>query len=150
MNKYFYQFLQITWGAPQTLGGLMLFLKHYHELHFNYHGAVATQWKNKGGLSLGMFIFVPEDSLYHYDHLKSQYSLDEFRARLCVHEYGHTIQSLILGPFYFLLIGLPSILWGAYYLKRKNEKLAYSTFFIEKWANELGEKFTHEISPRDI
>ena len=66
-----------------------------------------------------------------------------------VHEYGHTIQSLILGPLYLLVMGIPSTLWG--FLpnpakKRKEEKISYFSFFTEKWANNLGEKVTGKES----
>ena len=62
--------------------------------------------------------------------------------RLVVHEYGHTIQSLILGPLYFLIVGLPSVIWG---MVKKPEQ-SYFSFYTEKWANHLGEKFTGKKS----
>lgn len=41
---------------------------------------------------------------------------------LLVHEYGHTIQSMILGPLYLIVIGIPSTLWGFLMGKKRKEK----------------------------
>lgn len=75
--------------------------------------------------------------------------MEELAGRLLVHEYGHTIQSLILGPLYLIVMGIPSTLWGflpCYVNKRQNEEVSYFDFFTEKWANLLGEKVTGEKS----
>lgn len=53
------------------------------------------------------------------------------------HEYGHTKQSLILGPLYLIIIGLPSILWAATHNTIAPNK-NYSWFFTEAWADKLG------------
>lgn len=52
------------------------------------------------------------------------------------HEYGHTRQSLYLGPLYLIIIGLPSLLWAVWWDKKRG--IPYSAFFIEKWADKLG------------
>jgi len=62
------------------------------------------------------------------------------------HEYGHQLQSYILGPLYLLVIGLPSGLWCWFIqdLVNKNRKkkgkptLSYYWFYTESWANKLG------------
>ena len=55
-----------------------------------------------------------------------------------MHEYGHSIQSKILGPLYLLVIGLPSIIWAGLFEKYRNKhKISYYSFFTEKWANKL-------------
>ena len=70
---------------------------------------------------------------------------------LLVHEYGHTIQSLVLGPAYLLVVGLPSVLWG--YLPRNKRKraatgISYYHFITERTANILGEAICHSPAPR--
>lgn len=66
---------------------------------------------------------------------------------MLVHEYGHTIQSAILGPLYLIIIGIPSTIWGfAFERKRKIEQIPYGLFFTERWANQLGERITSEKS----
>ena len=62
---------------------------------------------------------------------------------LLEHEYGHTIQSLILGPMYLLLVGLPSLLWNRLpYFERHRKKSgrSYYSAVFERTANSLGEK----------
>ena len=63
-------------------------------------------------------------------------------------EYGHTIQSLIFGPFYLIVTGIPSTLWGflRYFQNKRNNGISYFSFFAEKFANYLGEKVTKEKS----
>ena len=96
----------------------------------------------------GMFVFVTKEP-YFYNKLKDGYTKDELSRRLLVHEYGHTIQSLILGPLYLIVIGIPSTLWGFLpnlHKKRKDDQISYFSFFTEGWANRLGEKVTGEMS----
>ena len=55
------------------------------------------------------------------------------------HEYGHTLQSKILGPLYLFVIGLPSLIWaGCFEDYRKENKISYYDFYTEKWADKLG------------
>ncbi len=53
------------------------------------------------------------------------------------HEYGHTRQSLILGPLYLIIIGIPSIIWAATHHVITTGK-DYDWFYTEAWANKLG------------
>lgn len=152
MKKFLYFLWQCTWGILQTVLGLIVFLLHIGDKHYFYHGAVITEWKGKSSVSLGLFVFVTKEP-YFYEKLKDEYTMEKLSARLLVHEYGHTIQSLILGPLYLIVIGLPSTLWG--FLphlneKRKKECISYFAFFTEKWANYLGEKVTNQKSMENL
>lgn len=128
VKKHAYTAAQWTWGLPQTLAGAALYLAHRKDRHFDYNGAKATVWDKDSGVSLGKFIFVPK---------KKDGTADSF---LLDHEYGHTLQSLILGPFYLLFIGAPSMAWNRLpYFKRKRKqsgKSYYSAPF-ESTANRL-------------
>lgn len=104
MKSVLYCIWQCTWGILQTVLGLLVFIVHIQDRHFVYHGAVVTEWMSKSSVSLGMFVFVTKEP-YFYEKLKSEYTMEELSERLLVHEYGHTIQSLILGPLYLILIG---------------------------------------------
>ena len=120
MKRILYILLQCTWGLPQTLAGAVLFLVFLRSRHFRYRAAVATQWPLAGGVSLGLFIFVSHESL-------------------CYHEYGHTLQSLMLGPLYLPVVGLPSLVWAALYKRsRRARRHAYTSVFPENWAETLG------------
>ncbi|MGN0132241.1 MAG: hypothetical protein ACI4AA_07370 [Lachnospiraceae bacterium] len=132
--------------------GLFDFMLHIRSRHYFYHGAVITEWNDKSSVSLGMFVFVTKEP-YFYDKLKKEYTMEELSRRLLVHEYGHTIQSLIFGPLYLIVMGIPSTVWGFlpyFNRKRKNEGLSYFSFFTEKWANFLGEQVTGEKSMENL
>ena len=122
MKRILYILLQCTWGFPQTLAGAVLFLVFLRSRHFRYREAVATQWPLAGGVSLGLFIFVSHESL-------------------CYHEYGHFLQSLLLGPLYLPVVGLPSLVWALLYKRSRRSRLrAYESVFPENWAETLGSR----------
>lgn len=59
------------------------------------------------------------------------------------HEFGHSLQSRILGPLYLLVAGIPSFCRLQYYrcyLNAQNNlgSLGYYQGFPENWANRLG------------
>lgn len=148
MRKVLYVFWQCTWGALQTLLGLAHFLVYIRYPHCWYHGAVVTRWRCKASVSLGLFVFVTEEFPY-YERFADCMTRQQLAERLLVHEYGHTIQSLLLGPVYLLVIGIPSAIWGfwpALSRRRKTQQISYFSFFTEKWANAWGEAVTGESS----
>ncbi len=152
MKTFLYRIWQCTWGILQNLLGSIVFLLHRKKQHYNFHGAVVTVWKSKSSVSLGMFVFITSEPFFA-EKFSGEMRMDELSDRLLVHEYGHTIQSLILGPLYLLVIGIPSTLWG--FLpnlnrKRREEEISYFEFFTEKWANSLGEKVTGEKSMENL
>ena len=152
MKRILYCIWQCTWGFLQSAIGALVFILHIRDKHYFYHGAVITEWKNKSSISLGMFVYVTNEP-YFYGKLKNEYSMEELSNRLLVHEYGHTIQSLVLGPIYLIVIGIPSTLWGfipSLNKKRKNEEISYFSFFTEKWANYLGERVTGQKSMENL
>ena len=142
MKIALYVICQCTWGFLQTLLGFAFFLVHAGEKHFFYHGAIVTGWKYKNSASLGLFLFISDPQKANKNEKKNS-SLDELPERLLLHEYGHTVQSLMLGPLYLPFIALPSALWCSLpWCKRKRERegISYYSFFPEKWADRLGER----------
>lgn len=126
MKKALFYIVQWTWGIIQNLIGLVLFLCLIGRRHRTFHGAVVTTWKLGSSLSLGMFVFTARP----YD------------LRLIQHEYGHTVQSLILGPIWSFVIGLPSLIWcGCFEKWREKKGVDYYSFYTESWANKLGRKY---------
>lgn len=152
MKKVLYAFWQCTFGILQTLVGLAHLLTCLRCPHFWYHGALVTRWQYKVSVSLGLFVFVTDD-LPYYDRVAGEMTRQQLGQRLLVHEYGHTIQSLLLGPLYLLVIGVPSTIWGflpGLAKKRREQGISYFSFFTEKWANELGERVTGETSMQQL
>jgi len=150
MRSILYKICQCTWGIVQSLLGFIVLLINFNNKHFWYHGALVTVWKSKTSISLGLFVFVTSEPFFAKKY-EEEISVEELSNRLLVHEYGHTIQSLMLGPLYLLIIGIPSTLWG--FLggkKRKDKQIPYGSFFTERWANHLGELVTGEKSIGDM
>jgi hypothetical protein len=57
------------------------------------------------------------------------------------HEYGHCRQSRVLGPFYLLIIGIPSFIHAlarTLCWKLFHKKWNYYKFYTEAWADKLG------------
>ena len=125
--------LQCTWGILPTLVGLFFFLKLKDYPHKTYCGCIDTRWDTRSGLSLGLFIFTPNDEIEDADKIR-------------VHEYGHCIQSIVLGPL-FAVVGIISLVWGRhpYFANLREEKnLPYTACFVESWASKWGELATGE------
>lgn len=152
MRAILYVFLQCTWGCLQSALGLLCFLSHLRDRHFWYHGALVTVWQSRSSVSLGLFVFVAEKP-YFYRLLQETYTEEALSSRLLVHEYGHTVQSLLLGPLYLILMGIPSTVWGflpSCARARRERGISYCSFFTEAWANRLGERVTGQPSMEQL
>ena len=130
MTTLLFRLWQWTWGFPQSLVGLIIYLLNRDKPHETYRGCIVTHWDNGGSLGVGMFLFL---------------GCDDPRVR--VHEFGHSVQSLILGPLFLPIMGIPSFLWAN--LKpcrklRKEKGVSYYKFYPERNANRLGELVTKE------
>ena len=136
MKKALFYLIQFTWGIVQNLIGLIGFLLLRKSRHERFANAVITYVdtdKSFGGISLGIFIFV--------NAKKKEDWLHDTR----IHEYGHTIQSVVLGPLYFPVIGIPSMIWCNFppiVRYRKKNDVSYYTIYCEGWANIWGSRFS--------
>jgi len=140
-----YLLVQCTWGLLQTAAGMAVFLRFRKHRHYCFHGAVVTEYPLDASLSLGLFVFLSDHPSVDRS---GQIPHRDIPRRLLVHEYGHTIQSLLLGPLYLPVIGLPSALWANLPCCRRKwmGKASYFRFFTERSANYLGERVTKEPS----
>ena len=134
MKQFLYNLCQWTWGLPQNLVGGVLYLWYRAKgcPHFRYQGASGVIWDRKAGsMSMGRFLFMhPSWTPENRDLLN--------------HEYGHTIQSLMLGPTYLLAVGVPSILWAGlprFKQMRREGRRSYYSVYPEKQASSLGTRF---------
>ena len=134
MKQFLYLLCQWTWGLPQNLVGLALYL--YYRMkgcpNFRYQGAFGIIWTQRSGsMSMGSFLFMHPN-------------WDPENKTLLAHEYGHTIQSLFFGPLYLLTVGLPSLLWAGlprFKKLRREKRRSYYSVYPEKQATNLGTRF---------
>lgn len=120
--KLIVEILLWIWQAPQNIVGLVFHLI-YGRTMARYRGInVVVSERFPGGISLGDTIFVKRPYLADPDTWN--------------HEYGHTRQSLYLGPFYLFVVGIPSLLWAWYWTPGRG--VSYYSFYTEKWADKLG------------
>jgi hypothetical protein len=117
----------ILWELPQILLALILYavLKKRLLLAIDYKDSKVFFVKDfPGGISLSFMIFL--------------YDSDLSNLRAIKHEYGHTIQSLYLGWFYLVIVGVPSIIRASIWNHYKLEGKKYYEGFPENWADLLG------------
>ena len=118
--------LKFLWQLPQIMAAFIYFLyldcKGGIVSTCSYKDAnVVIKRKYGGCVTLGDHIF-----------LSPRASENTIR-----HEYGHTRQSLILGPLYLIVIGIPSIIWAATHHVIAPSK-SYDWLYTERWADKLG------------
>ena len=94
-NKFLYYFLNLTWGFPMTFIGILVAIVM---LIFGKtpekHGGCWYFTTNKicGGVNLGLIFIVDEKA--------TEYVMN--------HEFGHSIQNAIFGPFMLFVVAIPS------------------------------------------
>lgn len=111
--------LAYIWCLPQNLLGLLFLLFIRGEEKHTLNGISFYYAKDfRGGISLGRYII-----------------LGDKRERSVRHEFGHCIQSRMLGPLYLIVVGLPSLIhaWLC-----KCEDHSYYDYWCERWADKLG------------
>jgi hypothetical protein len=124
-----------VWELPQNLLGLVLYI--VMRVNHQIEGAVReTNYlfleTPNTGVSLGWFIFwTPKGNRFPY-----------LPNDCRMHEYGHARQSSMLGPFYLLVVGVPSLIRAIYsrWFRIKNGRTwtGYFNEFPENWADKLG------------
>lgn len=119
------EILKFFWQLPQILVAFIYYnyLKYRNDIidTCTFKGTVVfIKRSSKSSVTLGDCIFL------------SPYATDN----TINHEWGHTRQSILLGPLYLLVIGLPSILWAAIH-KYIVPSMYYYSFYTEAWANKL-------------
>ena len=93
--KTFIKILRWIWEFPQCLLGFILTKIYDVDYSETYKGIDIYKGKFPGGISLGLYILIVEDSS------------DKTRD----HEWGHTRQSLRWGWLYLLTVGIVSFTW---------------------------------------
>jgi len=133
--KFFLLLLLFIWEFPQNLLGLLVYaiMKTRKKISYtekeNHHLFIETP---NTGVSLGWFVFwTPASNRFSY--LKNDCRM---------HEYGHSRQSIMLGPLFLLVVGIPSVsrvLYSKWYRKKHGQPWNnYFKAFPENWADRLG------------
>ena len=131
--RFLFYLVQFTWGLPVNLfGGLGYLILRKKFRHERFKNAFVTYIPgNWGGVSLGLFIFIAEGRP------------EGWERNTRIHEYGHTIQCLLLGPLYWFVIGIPSAVWCNFFEGyRKKKGVSYYHLYCESWANKWGSKWS--------
>ena len=116
--------LLYIWQLPQNLVGLILKLIYKADNKVAYKDKTILVCKSfKGGISLADTVIV------------SKYPITQSTWNTVKHEWGHTRQSLYLGPLYLIIIGIPSLIWAAIHTDKIG---SYYSFYTERWADKLG------------
>lgn len=128
--KIFLRILTEIWQFPQHIIAYVIILINCKSIKLMVskdginHYLVDHLFDN--AISLGNYIFLDSDGNFSYKTIK--------------HEFGHQKQSLILGPLYLIVIGLPSIIGNI--IDRIKHKYYDPDFYYkqpwEAWADKLG------------
>lgn len=127
----FLEAIKYVWQLPQNLLGVLWknvkkesIITEVSNDDLRSVEAKGYLMKAGGAVTLGQYVFI------------SQTYQDQ--SAVIRHECGHVKQSLILGPLYLIVIGIPSILhaWLNDYIGCDEEE-GYSHFYTEKWADKL-------------
>ena len=152
-----YWILQLTWGIIITISGLFVSLfilifmhkkAHFHKNGFSWIIEIGDNW---GGLELGAIAlcgsYAQKDSPCYspnwYEHTRR-------------HEFGHTIQNIILGPLYIFIVGLPSVCryWYQYFKARKGQDLPDDWYDCKAWfeytASSWGTKAINKLENKNF
>ncbi len=118
--------LKYIWQLPQNIIALIylgyLIAEKQIPAVEAYKGAKVYTKYSSGSVTLGNYIFVSSRAT----------------ENTIKHEWGHTRQSLLLGPLYLIIIGIPSILWAMTHRTIAPDK-SYNWFYTEAWADKLGD-----------
>ena len=128
--KFLYYFLSFTWGILTNIAGaliafVMIITGHRPK---RFCGSVYFEFGKKyfGGFSYGIFFFKDRST----------------EMRLLCHEYGHSIQNCIFGPFMLFIVNLPSTCryWSRRIRSKRGRAMrrAYDDIWFEGQATRLG------------
>jgi hypothetical protein len=126
----------LVWESPQNALGAIVFA-----LHAARHEVRSVRYERErlmieigsfGAVSLGLFVFYTErDNPYVPVGRENR-----------DHEYGHSIQSRLLGPLYLSTVGVASELRVVYAFAHRHLRgrrwAGYYDGFPERWADRLG------------
>lgn len=125
--------LAIIWQLPQAVIGALIALfgvcfckdRDYSSFETNKIGVFELRMnltdRFKFCFSTGPFIITPY----------------RVSPNIMLHESGHSVQSLYLGPLYLIVVGIPSMILIAFKKAFKKSDDWYHSHYPESWADKL-------------
>ena len=108
------------WQFPQHVFALCVisFIWYSVITHKKDNHIIVISDQLMGGMSLGNYIFMPREN-----------------DKMLKHELGHSKQSLLFGPLYLLIIGIPSLIHNIIhrYFRGSKYEWDYYSFYTEKF-----------------
>lgn len=144
-----YWIIQLSWGALMTITGLIVswfcvvFLKGKpHRNGFSYIVEIGGNW---GGVSLGAIAlcgsYSQKDGPCYdpnwYEHTRK-------------HEFGHSIQNMILGPLFPFIVAIPSMCRYWYQRLTPGPHQEYDYAIFEYTASKWGYKWINWIENTNL
>jgi hypothetical protein len=135
--------LMFIWQLPQNIVGLLMFVYFkirgikpvpFRNAHFKYY-VVDDLPFNAGGVSLGQFKFVYLIT-YTEQGRPTKVIAWPLISATALHEFGHELQSRILGWFYLPVAGFMML----YSILFQRKRLYHGRTF-EAWADKLAQPF---------
>ena len=126
-RRMLFYILSLTWGLPTVIIGafaaLLVRMKGYRPRKYGWEWCFEIPNIN-WGLSLGLFFIAPAGN-----------------EKIKIHELGHGIQNMYLGPFFPLAVSIPSVIRFWYHKGRTKRKKAckeYDAAWFEGSATRSG------------
>lgn len=135
-HNFLFYLLSFTWGFITSFIGLLLLIpfvltKRVEKYKNRLYGVFPKIFGSGWGFEMGCFFFTSYDCV------------DDIQLKL--HEMGHGLQNIILGPLMILMVSIPSFIrfWYRKYLMKHHKpiKTAYDDFWVEGWATKWGNKY---------
>lgn len=135
LSKTWYYIWSFTWGLPLTLIGALVFgiliIFGYKPVP-NMYGWYIRIGENWGGFNMGPFSIVSKRASLHT--LK--------------HEFGHSIQTCIFGPFIYVFVVIPSVCRYWYRRITETESPDYDYAWFEGLATLFGERYYKALNQK--
>ena len=138
-EKWLFYLISFTWGLPAVFSGALaaLIIRVLGHKSSRY----GWLWRFEipdidWGASFGLFFIAPKGN-----------------EVISMHEHGHAIQNIYLGPFYPAVVWLPSVI--RFWYRKIREKSAkplkkkYSDIWFEKSSDESGKAFIEKTKKQD-
>lgn len=133
LKKFWYFVISFTWGLPMNLVGLIvtsILLITGHKPEKNIYGWAFRVGNGWGGVNLGVCSVISK----------------ECGTGTKIHEFGHSIQACIFGPFVIFFVVIPSV--TRYWIRRYQEEIKgitnlpdYDYAWFEGQATMFGQRY---------